>query len=279
MGHPCREGQLYSRPVVGLIGRLRGEVQALRRILRRRAYLSRSSEQDVVTRFHRLLYDAQLWGGTWAEARWMGVPISKMPFDLWAYQEILFETRPEIIVETGTYRGGSALLLAHLCELLGHGRVLTIDIVGRADRPHHERLSYLTGSSVAPEILQRVRSATAGRRAMVILDSDHSEEHVLTELRTYGPLVTPGCYLIVEDTNVGGHPVHPDHGPGPTEAFERFFKDTDDFEVDRTREKFLVSFNPGGYLKRRMPPTRRPGSEVSMGVELRGRDSNSQPTG
>ena len=212
--------------------------------------MSRSSERDVVTRFHRLLYDAQLWEGTWADARWMGVPLSKIPFDLWAYQEILYETRPELIVETGTFQGGSALYLAHLCDLLGHGRVLTIDIRDREGRPQHERVTYLTGSSVAPDVLEQVRHATAGRRTMVILDSDHSEEHVLTELRAYAPLVSPGCYLIVEDTNVGGHPVHPDHGPGPTEALERFLKDTDDFEVDRGRETFLVSFNPGGYLKR-----------------------------
>ena len=204
----------------------------------------------MVTRFHSLLYDAQLWEGTWADARWMGVPLSKIPFDLWAYQEILYETRPELIVETGTFQGGSALYLAHLCDLLGHGRVLTIDIRDREGRPQHERVTYLTGSSVAPDVLEQVRHATAGRRTMVILDSDHSEEHVLAELRAYAPLVSPGCYLIVEDTNVGGHPVHPDHGPGPTEALERFLKDTDDFEVDRGRETFLVSFNPGGYLKR-----------------------------
>jgi cephalosporin hydroxylase len=86
--------------------------------------------------------------------------------------------------------------------------------------------------------------------ALVILDSDHSRDHVLTELRTYSPLVTPGQYLIVEDTNVNGHPVLSEHGPGPAEALVEFLDETDGFEVDRAREKFGMTFNPGGYLRR-----------------------------
>ena len=86
---------------------------------------------------------------------------------------------------------------------------------------------------------------------MVVLDSNHSRDHVLRELEVYGPLVTPGCYLVVEDTNVNGHPVLPDHGPGPMEAVEEFLATTDDFEVDRGRENRLLSFNPSGYLRRR----------------------------
>ncbi len=86
---------------------------------------------------------------------------------------------------------------------------------------------------------------------MVILDSDHSRDHVLRELELYSPLVTPGCYLVVEDTNVNGHPVSPEFGPGPMEAVEAFLETTNDFEVDRSREKLLLTFNPSGYLRRR----------------------------
>ena len=86
---------------------------------------------------------------------------------------------------------------------------------------------------------------------IVILDSDHSYAHVLEELRLYAPLVTSGSYLVVEDTNVNGHPVDPDHGPGPMEAVLDFLRESDEFAVDESREKFLLTFNPHGFLRKR----------------------------
>ena len=88
---------------------------------------------------------------------------------------------------------------------------------------------------------------------MVILDSAHTKAHVLAEMRAYAPMVTVGSYLLVEDTNVNGHPVAPDFGPGPMEAVEAFLTETDEFERDPSREKFLLSFNPGGWLRRCAP--------------------------
>lgn len=85
---------------------------------------------------------------------------------------------------------------------------------------------------------------------MVILDSDHRRDHVVRELRTYGPLVSPGSMLVLEDTIVNGHPVLPDFGPGPMEALEEFLAETKTFEIDPIGEKFLISFNPRGYLRR-----------------------------
>jgi cephalosporin hydroxylase len=85
---------------------------------------------------------------------------------------------------------------------------------------------------------------------LVILDSDHTKDHVLAEMRAYGPLVTKGSYMIVEDTNINGHPVLPDFGPGPWEAVEEFLQGNDQFTVDRSREKLLMTFNPMGYLRR-----------------------------
>jgi cephalosporin hydroxylase len=87
----------------------------------------------------------------------------------------------------------------------------------------------------------------------VILDSDHERDHVLNELRLYAPLVSAGSYLIVEDSNVNGHPVVSDFGPGPAEAVEQFLAETEEFEVDRSREKFFLTFNPSGYLRKRGP--------------------------
>ena len=205
---------------------------------------------ETIDAFHRLYYEAE--DDTWKKTFWLGRTVRKCPLDLWAYQEILAETKPDVIVETGTYMGGSALFLASVCDLLGHGKVVTVDISAPAGRPRHRRITYLVGSSVDPDVVGRVRRrARRARRVMVILDSDHSRDHVLRELELYSALVTPGCYLVVEDTNVNGHPVSPEFGPGPMEAVEAFLEATNDFEVDRSREKLLLTFNPSGYLRRR----------------------------
>lgn len=158
-----------------------------------------------------------------------------------------------MIVETGTARGGSALYLASICDLLDSGRVITIDLrLPRpgAKRPSHPRIEYLTGSSVAPEVVQQVRESLAGNQGMVILDSNHGKPHVLNELRTYAPLVGVGQYMIVEDTAINGHPIMPEFGPGPMEAVEEFLGETDAYEIDHDCEKFFLTSNPSGFLRR-----------------------------
>jgi cephalosporin hydroxylase len=167
------------------------------------------------------------------------------------------ETRPDLIIETGTNMGGSALFLASMCDLLSNGEIVTIDIGERPDRPDHPRITYLLGSSTDPDVLAQLTSKLeSANRVMVILDSDHSEGHVFDELTTLGPLVTPGCYLIVEDTIVNGNPVLPDFGPGPAEAVTRYLNDRpSQFVVDASREKFHLTFNPRGYLRRTDSPT------------------------
>jgi cephalosporin hydroxylase len=188
--------------------------------------------------------------GVWWHTNWFGTAASKCPFDLWVYQEILFRTRPDVIIETGTLFGGSALYLASICDLLGNGRVITIDVKEGEERPRHPRILYLTGSSVAPEVVDRVKDEISDSdRVMVVLDSDHHDDHVLRELQTYGPLVAEGCYLIVEDTYAGE--LFPElWGAGPSAAIEEFMRSNHSFVVDRDCEKFLLTFNPGGYLKR-----------------------------
>lgn len=206
--------------------------------------------QELIDRFHRLYYDAAQSGGTWYNTYWMGVSTQKCPLDLWVYQEILFKVRPGLIVECGTYAGGSALYLAQLCDLLGRGQVVTIDVEDRA-RASHPRLSQVIGSSVDPRVVDHVRELAADPGpVLVILDSDHRAGHVLEELRSYAPLVTPGSYLIVEDTNLNGHPVQPGFGPGPMEAVQAFLRENPDFAPDGSREKLLLTFNPSGYLRR-----------------------------
>jgi len=208
------------------------------------------TEHRVIRPFHRLFYTSGK--QTWSNMHWLGVPAQKCAFDLWVYQEILHELRPAAIVECGTWNGGGALFLASICDLLGHGEVITVDILEQPGRPSHERITYLTGSSTDPDVVGSVERLVGDRQpVLVILDSNHERDHVLDELRLYAPLVSPGSYVIVEDSNINGHPVASDFGPGPAEAVERFLGETDEFEVDRSREKFLLTFNPGGYLRKR----------------------------
>jgi len=189
--------------------------------------------------------------GTWMKTSWLGVPLAKCPLDLWVYQELLRAIRPQLVIETGTAFGGSALFLANMFDLIGGGEVISIDLRSTPHLPKHPRITYFSGSSTSPEIVQQIRERAAGKSAiMVILDSDHRRDHVLAELRIYGPLVTPGSYMIVEDTNVNGRPVLPGFGPGPAEAIDEFLRDNSDFAIDGSCEKFLMTFSPGGFLKK-----------------------------
>lgn len=187
---------------------------------------------------------------TWNDSHWLGVPVQKSPTDLMTYQEILYDTKPDVLVEAGTFKGGSALFFASLMDLLNKGRVVTIDVANYG-RPTHPRITYLQGFSTAPDVVAAVKGQIrAGDVVMVVLDSDHSYANVLAELRAYSPLVTKGAYLVVEDTILNGHPVLPDVGPGPWEAVDEFFTTDSRFVRDRAREKYLMTFNPGGFLRK-----------------------------
>jgi cephalosporin hydroxylase len=220
------------------------------------------AEQATVDAFHQLIYQRAPDGAqSGLNFHWLGYLSTKHPCDLIVYQEIVTETRPELIVESGTRFGGTSLFLACLLDILGgRGRVLTIDVKRAPRLPAHPRIEYITGSSLDPETIATVRRAADGKRTMVILDSLHSEDHVGAELRAYGDIVTEDCYLIVEDSNVNGHPVLPDFGPGPMEAVDGFLAATDEFVIDRDRERFLISLNPRGYLRRveSRPPGDKP---------------------
>ncbi|MBI3987408.1 MAG: class I SAM-dependent methyltransferase [Lentisphaerae bacterium] len=200
--------------------------------------------------FHILYYHSPTYQST---TTWLGAITQKCPLDLWIYQEILHECRPDVIVECGTYGGGSALYMAGVCDALKRGRIVSIDIqLFVKPWPRHERIRYLIGSTIDATTLEKIKGLIQpGEAVMVILDSDHHKDHVLRELRLYSKLVTNGQYLIVEDTQLNGHPVAEDFGPGPMEALEEFLKENDEFQTDREREKFLLTFNPKGYLRKK----------------------------
>jgi cephalosporin hydroxylase len=126
---------------------------------------------------------------------------------------------------------------------MGKGHVVTIDVQNEPGRPRHERITHLHGSSTSGPIVERVRAMAYTKRVLVLLDSDHSRG------QAYAPLVTPGSYVVVEGTNLNGHPVFPEFGPGPREAVPEFLGSNSHFEVDRTREKFRMAFAPEGSLQ------------------------------
>jgi len=212
-------------------------------------------EKVVVDRFHDLYYSRWQVGQGTISVGWLGYETQKCPLDLWIFQEIIVATKPEIIIECGTHMGGSALFLASICQLIGTGRVLTIDIKPLPSGPAHPLITYLHGSSTDPVIVDQIRKIVdRNRKVMVILDSDHSEPHVSREIQLYKDFVGIGYYLIVEDTNINGHPTLASFGPGPMEAVNAFISTTDEFCIDHARTRFLMTLNPGGYLKRVRDP-------------------------
>lgn len=179
---------------------------------------------------------------------WLGREISKSPLDSWIYQEILWETRPDVLIECGTGRGGSAFFFASIFDLIGKGEIITIDI-NDVNIEHH-RVTKIQGSSVSDEVFQKIKNMTRGKKVMAVLDSDHTKKHVLKEMELYSQLVTSGQYMVVEDSNINNHPVLPGWGPGPMEAIKKFMKGRQDFIVDSSREKFGATFYPKGFLKK-----------------------------
>ena len=225
-------------------------INKIRQSIAKRFYRIPLVARISAAQFHRSYYYSI--EKTWGNTSWLGVPLLKCPLDLWVYQEILYDLQPEYVIECGTNRGGSAFYMAGIFDLICKGRIITIDIEDlKADYPTHDRVEYLIGSSTSPEIVKRVKSiiGDAGP-VIVILDSDHSRDHVMAELMVYSEIVTHGSYIIVEDTNLGGHPVCPAQRPGPMEALRDFLKTNDSFEIDHSRTKYMLTFNPNGYLKR-----------------------------
>jgi cephalosporin hydroxylase len=241
-------------------------------------HLSREDVEGLSRVFTRAYHDLK--DQTFATTTWLRVPLVKTVADIVALQEVIAETRPEVIVETGVYVGGSALLFASVQELMGiDGRVIAVDmdLSFVNDRVRQDsRIELIEGSSTDPEVFERIRNAVQGKRVMVDLDADHRAHHVLEELRLYSPLVTPGCYLVVEDGFLGGRPVRPEAAPGPSDALDAWLAENPPFEPDRWRERFLLTQNPRGYLRRvgedaEMPARREPPANYLIGsLELSG---------
>ena len=196
---------------------------------------------------------------------WMGVPIIQFPQDIVAMQEIIWRVKPDLIIETGIARGGSLIFYASMLELLGNGHVLGIDIDIRQHNrevieahPMCKRITMFEGSSVSDDMAERVRDfAKDYNNILVVLDSNHTHEHVLRELELYAPLTSVGSYCVVFDTVVedipqGSFPERPwDKGDNPKTAVWAYLKQDERFEIDSDiHNKIMVTVAPDGYLRR-----------------------------
>lgn len=185
------------------------------------------------------------------ETTYFGVKTQKNPIDYWIYQEIIFSQKPDFIIEIGNLFGGSTLALAHICDNLNHGQIIGIDI----DHSHiqdtvkkHNRIQFLTGDATA--LVKEVESITENSKNILIIeDSSHTFDNTLKVLELYSHLIPLGGYFIIEDT-ICHHGLNVGPDPGPYEAVEEFLKNRKDFESDRSKERFTVSWNPNGFLRR-----------------------------
>ena len=209
---------------------------------------SRPIRRAVVAQFHRLYHHSR--ARTWQSTRFLGVDVPKTPLDLWLYQELIHDERPDVVIEAGTGSGGGAYYFARMLDLAGHGEVITIDADERPGRPEHPRITYLSGAPTEPATFAAVRERLGDRRPLIVLDAAHRRRQVRDELRLWSPLVPVGSHLVVEGTHAGGHPVRTRIGRGRWAAVRDFLRETDDFVVDRSMHKFFLTFNPRGYLKR-----------------------------
>jgi len=185
------------------------------------------------------------------ESTYFGVKTWKCPIDFWIYQEMIFELKPDVIVEIGNHSGGSTLALAHISDLLDNGRVIGLDL-SHAAVPNkvkaHKRIKLIEGDACAgfDRVAKLIRPSD---HVLVIEDSSHTFENTLAVLETYSPLIKPGGYFIVED-GICHHGLNGGPSPGPYEAVEVFVSRNNSFVIDRSREAFLITWNPKGYLRR-----------------------------
>lgn len=268
-GYSQHYGDLRGRPFKGpgkpihYVGRI--EAPAARRTKPRRLSAKMFAE-GAAARFHdgppdspTPVPDELKWDFTeavwrnmaWTGTTWLGRTVSSAPTDLLAYQEVISSVRPDWIIEVGTGDGGRALFLATICELIGHGEVLSIDHPQAEDLPDHARLRYHAGKAQEEAMVEEVRGVVGAEgRAVVVLGACTSRQATSAAFEAFAPMVPVGSYIVVADTIVNGHPVWPAFGPGPAEAVKQLLTRHGDFVQDPTMEKYSLTFNPGGFLRR-----------------------------
>lgn len=237
-------------------------------------------DSDITEKFTHHFFEyyaknpAIMYGSTF-----LGLVLMQNPADMWIMQEIITEIRPDFIIETGTFAGGSAVYYATILKQVNSkGKVITVDIdpkprmvninklkkendllYNRVKEISDNYIEFITSNSVDPALIERLKEQTKNKKVLVTLDSCHSYEHVLNELILYSQLVSPGSYLIVQDTFLDDKEEWIEKyakcpgwkiKKGPMKAVHEFLGENRDFKVDKSRERFLFTFYPSGYLKK-----------------------------
>ena len=237
-----------------------------RDILELKKYVNSEKSKDMKA----LKKDSKQWIRTgWTnkisyENTWLGVPIIQLPEDIIIVQELIFNVKPDIVIESGIAHGGSLILYSSLLELLGNGKVIGVDIEIRKHNreaiekhPMSKRIILIEGSSTDPVVIKKVaEQIDPGSTVLIGIDSNHTKAHVLEELKAYSDFVTSGSYIVVFDTimpdlvGVPGSQKSWDED-NPLEAIKEFLKINSDFEIDTEYNKQFVSYCPNGFLRRK----------------------------
>lgn len=205
----------------------------------------------IYNEFHKAYYDSNIWSHQY----WRGAQCMKSVFDSWNYQEIIFNMKPDLVIEIGTYRGGSSLMLLDFLKNANpRGELIAVDISHELSRPYISNIQDLImveGDSLSSAVITKLQQyIDRSSKTFMLLDGEHRKHHVLQEMIHLGGMLKQGDYLIVEDGNINGHPVLPGWGDGPSEAIQEYFTlFPNNFKHDYDRErKFGFTFAPEGYL-------------------------------
>lgn len=239
---------LYSNPHIHAISKLYGDHSNIERLLD-------MTLRDYLYYHYYYIHQGYRYGASDLQQRWLGHDLIKTPFDCWIYQEIIWETKPDVVLEFGVMFGGASHFYASILDLVGHGEVIGVDIsLAKVKEIRNKRISYIEGSSTADSTREEIFRRCHGKKVLIIADSDHEKTHVLNEARLYHSLVPVGGYYVFEDSlnDVMGY--HPVPNEGPKAAALAFLAENKSFEPDlRFAERYIMSLNPHGYLRRMKP--------------------------
>ncbi len=236
---------LYSNPHLKAIESLFSDQSNVERLLD-------MTVRDYLRYHYYYLHQGYRYGVPDLQQKWLGHDLIKTPWDCWVYQEIIYNTKPDVILELGIMFGGASHFYASILDMVGHGEVLGVDISLAKVKPiQNKRISYLEGSSTAPETFAEIEKRVRGKKVLVIADSDHEKNHVLNEIRLYWQFVPVGGYFVVEDSLNDVMAYHPVPNEGPQAAADAFLAENDHFVRDRRfAERYIMSLNPNGFLLR-----------------------------
>lgn len=186
------------------------------------------------------------------ETHYFGVKTIKNPLDFWVYREMVFDHKPDVVLEIGNFNGGSALAFAHILDLMGHGVLIGLDLNHNHIPQHikdHPRIKLIEGDACSnydkvSELIPK------DARVLIFEDSAHTYQNTLNVLNTYHSLIKPGDYIVIEDT-ICHHGLDEGPSPGGYEAVEEFVSGNPDFEIDREKENFGITWNPKGFVRRK----------------------------